>query len=92
MIEILEQPKAKYLRKVRVGLVLRDARGDFDGDLLETDGGFERREIRNYMKEAEIALSAGLKLIADRERTRREAERTVSGGRRVEFRILKLDA
>jgi hypothetical protein len=34
---------------------------------------FDRRETRNYMKEAELALRAGLKRIADRERARREA-------------------
>ena len=52
---------------------------------------FERREVRNYMKEAEIALSAGLKRIADRDRMRREAERNGLGHRRPEFRILQLD-
>ena len=52
---------------------------------------FDRREMRNYMKDAEIALNAGLKRIAEREKTRREAERAVLGGRRLDFRILKLD-
>ena len=52
---------------------------------------FDRREIRNYMKDAEIALSAGLKRITDRESARRNAERVVSGSRRLDFRILKLD-
>lgn len=52
---------------------------------------FDRREYRNYLTDAEIALRAGLKRIADRERARREAERVVSGPRRLDFRILKLD-
>ncbi len=53
---------------------------------------FDRREIRNYMKDAEIALHAGLKQISERERARREAERVVSGERQLDFRILRLDA
>jgi hypothetical protein len=53
---------------------------------------FERREIRNYMKDAEIALQAGLKRIWDRETARRKAERAVSDNRRLDFRILRLDA
>ncbi len=44
------------------------------------------------MKEAELALQAGLKRIADRERARREAEKVTLEGRRLEFRILKLNA
>ena len=52
---------------------------------------FDRRETRNWMNEAEIALRAGLKRVADREEARREAERVVLGGRRLDFRILKLD-
>jgi hypothetical protein len=53
---------------------------------------FDRREIRNYMKEAEIALRAGIKRIADGEKAQRDAERAVSGRRRLDFRILRLDA
>src|SRR5579871_1548925 len=53
---------------------------------------YDRREIRNYMKDAEIALHAGLKQISDRERARREAERVVTSSRRLDFRILMLDA
>ena len=53
---------------------------------------FDRRELRNYMKDAEIALHAGLKRISDRETARREAERAVSSVRRLDFRILRLDA
>jgi hypothetical protein len=52
---------------------------------------FDRREIRNYMKDAEIALGAGLRRIAERERVRREQERVALGTRRPDFRILKLD-
>ena len=52
---------------------------------------FDRRETRNCMNEAEIALRAGLKRMADREEARREAERVVLAGRRLDFRILKLD-
>ena len=46
MIKVFEQAKAIDLREIRVGLMLSHAGGDLDGDLLETDGGFERREIR----------------------------------------------
>ena len=52
---------------------------------------FDRREIRNYMKEAEIGLGTGLRRIALREKARREQERGVSNRRRLDFRILKLD-
>jgi hypothetical protein len=52
---------------------------------------FDRRETRNCMNEAEIALRAGLKRIAGREKTRREAEKAALVGRRPDFRILKLD-
>jgi hypothetical protein len=52
---------------------------------------FDRRETRNCMNEAEIALRAGLKRMADREEARRDAERVELGGRRLDFRILKLD-
>jgi hypothetical protein len=43
------------------------------------------------MNEAEIALRAGLKQMADREEARRDAERVELGGRRLDFHILKLD-
>jgi hypothetical protein len=52
---------------------------------------YDRREIRNYMKDAEIALGAGLKRIAARERDRREAEMVVTAGRRLDFRIIALN-
>ena len=53
---------------------------------------FDRREIRNYMKDVELALHAGLKQIAQRKRARREAERVVLTNHRLDFRILRLDA
>lgn len=52
---------------------------------------FERRELRNYMREAEIALSTGLKRVERRERLRREAERAVTVRRQLDFRIIRLD-
>jgi len=52
---------------------------------------FDRRETRNYMKEAELALSAGLRRIANREQARREAEKTGIAKRRLDFRIIRLD-
>jgi hypothetical protein len=53
---------------------------------------FDRREIRNYMKEAEIALGAGLRRIGLREKARQQDERGVSNHRRMDFRILRLVA
>jgi hypothetical protein len=53
---------------------------------------YERREIRNYMKEAETAQRTGLKRIADRERARRNTERANVSNGRPEFRILHLEA
>jgi hypothetical protein len=52
---------------------------------------FDRREIRNYMKEAELALAAGLKRLADREQARRDAEVASNIKKRPDFRILQLD-
>jgi hypothetical protein len=52
---------------------------------------FDRREIRNYMKEAELALAAGLKRLADREQARRDAEVASNIKKRLDFRILQLD-
>ena len=52
---------------------------------------YERREIRNYMKEAEGALRIGLKLIADRGSARRDTSRVDWSHRPLEFRILSLD-
>ena len=51
---------------------------------------FDRRETRNYMKQAESALSAGLKHIAERARSRREAE-TAKFAKHLDFRIIRLD-
>lgn len=50
---------------------------------------FERREMRNYMKEAGVALRSGLKQVATREGSRREAVIDVLAVR--DFRILQLD-
>jgi hypothetical protein len=51
---------------------------------------YDRRETRNYMKEAELALSAGLKRIADGARSRRAIEKA-SLAKRLDFRIIRLD-
>jgi hypothetical protein len=51
---------------------------------------FDRREIRNYMKEADVALRSGLKRAAAREEARHQVESNLQEGRRLEFRILKL--
>jgi len=48
---------------------------------------FDRREIRNCMKDAEVALAAGLRRIADREKAWREAERMVFGGRHLDKEV-----
>ena len=53
---------------------------------------FQRREIRNYMKDADFALRAGLKQLDARERTRREASGEGIAVQRPNFRILSLDA
>lgn len=52
---------------------------------------FERRELRNYMKEVEVALNAGFKRVEQRAQARREAERVVTARRRLDFRIIQLD-
>jgi hypothetical protein len=51
---------------------------------------FERREIRNYMKEADAALRSGLQKVAARDRARREAFANGSWNQ-PDFRILKID-
>jgi hypothetical protein len=53
---------------------------------------FERRELRNYMKQADDALRAGLKRIVDRSRAHREADKAAPATRRLDFRIIKLEA
>jgi hypothetical protein len=52
----------------------------------------DRREVRNSMKEAEIALRAVLKRIADSERARGDAHALVWNVRNLDFRILRLEA
>ncbi len=53
---------------------------------------FEQRELRNYMKDAERALRAGLKQLAARDMARRHVESDNSSPKRVDFRLLRLDA
>jgi len=53
---------------------------------------FERREIRNYMKDAGHALNSGFKQVVARDKARREAESVNSDGQHFDFRILKVDA
>ena len=52
---------------------------------------YERREIRNYMKEAEIALRLGLKRLTDQEAISGEVGRAILSKYRREFRILQLE-
>ena|SRR5579859_1015842 len=51
---------------------------------------FDRRELRNYMKEAEAAMRVGLKRSADRERSRYEAVRNSPPAHLPKFRIMQL--
>jgi hypothetical protein len=53
---------------------------------------FERRELRNYMKDAGYALSSGLKQAAAQDRARGKADGVTLGGRQFDFRILRVDA
>lgn len=53
---------------------------------------FEQRELRNYMKDAERALRAGLKQVAARNIARRRVESDNSAPKRVDFRLLRLEA
>jgi hypothetical protein len=53
---------------------------------------YERRELRNYIKEANGALRSGLKQITDRDAIRREAVSDILTISRPNFRILQLDA
>jgi hypothetical protein len=53
---------------------------------------FERRELRNYMQPANDALRAGLKRIVDRSRAHRQADKVAPAARRLDFRIIKLEA
>jgi hypothetical protein len=52
---------------------------------------FERREIRNYMKEADAALRSGLQKVAARERARKEAFDKYPWTQSPDFRILKIE-
>jgi hypothetical protein len=52
---------------------------------------FERREIRNYMKEADAALRAGLQKVAAREESGRDGYANYSWTQPPDFRILKID-
>ena len=49
----------------------------------------ERRELRNYMKEADHALRAELQKLEERARPREEREDASSGYRPPNFRILR---
>jgi hypothetical protein len=51
---------------------------------------FERRELRNYMKDAQGALRSGLKQIVAREEAARDPMRNAVAIARIDFRILKL--
>jgi hypothetical protein len=53
---------------------------------------FERREIRNSMREAEVAVRAGSKAFPTVRRQLRGAERASISGRRLDFRVIKVDA
>jgi len=52
---------------------------------------FERREIRNYMKEADAALRAGLQKVATRNEARIDGYTKFSCTDVPGFRILKID-
>jgi hypothetical protein len=53
---------------------------------------YERRELRNYMKEANVGLRSGLKQISERDAVRRRSVNDILTVRRPDFRILQLDA
>jgi DNA-binding HxlR family transcriptional regulator len=53
---------------------------------------FEQRELRNYMKDVERALRAGLRQLAARDLARRHVESVNPAPKRVDFRLLRLDA
>jgi hypothetical protein len=53
---------------------------------------YERRELRNYMKEANTALRTGLQKVAAREKALRESYDASRGRIQVsDFRILRVD-
>ena len=49
---------------------------------------FERRELRNYMREAEAALRAGQQQLTNRDNTRREIYENYSSRQFPDFRVL----
>jgi hypothetical protein len=53
---------------------------------------FEQRELRNYMRDAERALRVGLQQAAARDLAKREARTESPASKRVNFRLLQLDA
>jgi len=52
---------------------------------------FERRELRNYMKEADAALRTGLQKIVARERARKERSAIYPPVPLPDFRVLKVE-
>jgi hypothetical protein len=53
---------------------------------------FEQRELRNYMRDAERALRVGLQQAAARDLARRGARNESPARKRVDFRLLQLNA
>jgi hypothetical protein len=53
---------------------------------------FEQRELRYYMRDAERALRVGLQQAAARDLAKREARSESSASKRVNFRLLQLNA
>ena len=52
---------------------------------------FERQELRNYMKEADAALRAGLQRIAARETARKDRYGNYSWAELPDFRVLNIE-
>ena len=52
---------------------------------------FERQELRNYMREAEAGLRAGLQRIAARDKSHLEKYGNYSWAQLPDFRILKVE-
>jgi hypothetical protein len=52
---------------------------------------FERQELRNYMKEADAALRAGLQKIAAREMARKDRYGNYSFAELPNFRVLNIE-
>jgi hypothetical protein len=53
---------------------------------------FEQRELRNYMRDAERALRVGLQQAVARDLAKREARNESPASKRVNFRLLQLNA